>query len=460
MKRSPAFLIALLVASGHASLAADDPSRALARDILRQLIEIDTTDERGDTTPAARAMAARLLEAGFEAADVQVLAAEPRHGNLVARLRGTGARKPILLLAHLDVVDAKREDWSVDPFRFLERDGYYYGRGTTDIKDGDAILVANLVRLKREGFRPDRDLILALTAGEEGGDWNGVRWLLAQHRDLVDAAYCVNTDGGDFQGKDGRRRLAAMQASEKLSVHFRLEVTDPGGHSSLPRRDNPIYHLAAALSRLAAHEFPGELNVVTRAFFERMAPIEGGSLGADMKAVAAIPPDPKALARLSVSPYYNALLRTTCVATRLDGGHANNALPQTARATVNCRLLPGHAPEETQRALAGIVADPRIQVSRVGGRAAADNDRVAPPSTVEPELLSAFEAVAPTMWPGFRWSRPWRRAAPTGTSCGPPAFPPSGSPGCSSTSTTCGPTGTTSGWASRRSTRASSSTTG
>jgi acetylornithine deacetylase/succinyl-diaminopimelate desuccinylase-like protein len=350
MKRSPAFLVALLVGSGHAVLAADDPSRALARDVLRQLIEIDTTDERGDTTPAARAMAARLLDAGFAAADVQVLAAEPRHGNLVARLRGTGARKPILLLAHLDVVDAKREDWSVDPFRFLEKDGYYYGRGTTDIKDGDALLVANLVRLKREGFRPDRDLILALTAGEEGGDWNGVHWLLAQHRDLIDAAYCVNTDGGDFQSKGGRRRLAAMQASEKLSVHFRLEVTDPGGHSSLPRPDNPIYRLAAALSRLSAHEFPAELNAVTRAFFERMAPIEGGSLGADMKAVAAIPPDPGAVERLSASPFYNALLRTTCVATRLDGGHANNALPQTARATVNCRLLPGHRPEETQRA--------------------------------------------------------------------------------------------------------------
>jgi acetylornithine deacetylase/succinyl-diaminopimelate desuccinylase-like protein len=398
MKRFP--VIALLALSGHASWAADDPSRALARDILRQLIEIDTTDERGDTTPAAQAMATRLLEAGFDPADVQVLAAEPRHGNLVARLRGTGARKPILLLAHLDVVYAKREDWSVDPFRFLERDGYYYGRGTTDIKDGGAILVANLVRLKREGFRPDRDLILALTAGEEGGDWNGVHWLLAQHRDLVDAAYCVNTDGGDFQRKDGRRRVAAMQASEKLSVHFRLEVADAGGHSSLPRRDNPIYSLAAALSRLSAHEFPAELNAVTRAFFERMAPIEGGPLGADMKAAAAVPPDAGAINRLSASPYYNALLRTTCVATRLDGGHADNALPQTARATVNCRLLPGHSPEEAQRALARILADPRIQVSRVGGRAAADSDRVAPPSAMEPELLSAFERVSPTMWPG------------------------------------------------------------
>lgn len=400
MKRSLAVLLLLFASSGNLSMAADDPSRALARDILRQLIEIDTTDEHGDTTPAAEAMAARLREAGFPAADVQVLAAEPKHGNLVARLRGTGARKPLLLLAHLDVVDAKREDWSVDPFRFLEKDGHYYGRGTTDIKDGGAILVANLIRLKREGFRPDRDLILALTAGEEGGDWNGVQWLLDHHRDKIDAAYCVNTDGGDFQSKNGKRRLTAMQASEKLSVHFRLEVTDPGGHSSLPRRDNPIYHLAAALSRVAAFEFPAELNAVTRAFFERSAAIEGGPLGADMRAVAANPPDPKALARLSESPYYNALVRTTCVATRLDGGHANNALPQAARATVNCRILPGHAPEEVRQALVKVVADERIAVTRAKGRVASEVDKVAPPSTLEPELLAAFERVSEATWPG------------------------------------------------------------
>ena len=400
MKPSLAVLIALLGGFGRVSLAADDPSRALARDILRQLIEIDTTDERGDTTAAAEAMAARLRDAGFPAADVQVLGPEPRHGNLVARFRGTGARKPILLLAHLDVVEARREDWSVDPFRFLEKDGYYYGRGTTDIKGGDAILVANLIRLEREGFRPDRDLILALTAGEEGGQWNGVRFLLDHHRPLVDAAYCVNTDGGDFQTKDGRHRLAAMQASEKLSVHFQLEATDPGGHSSLPRPGNPISRLAAGLTRLAAFEFPAELNEVTGAFLTRMAAIEGGTLGADMKAATASPPDPQAIRRLAASPYYNALLRTTCVPTRVEGGHANNALPQTARATVNCRLLPGHAPEEAQRALAGIVADLRIQVSRVGGLAAAENDKVAPPSTIEPELLAAFEKVAPALWPG------------------------------------------------------------
>ncbi len=389
----------LLALAGGSPGAADEDARSLARQVFQQLIEVDTTDAKGDTTAAAEAMAARLRDAGFPAADVQVLAPEERHGNLVARLRGSGARKPILLLAHLDVVDARREDWSVDPFKFLEKDGYYYGRGTTDIKDGAAILVANLIRLQREGFRPDRDLILALTAGEEGGEWNGVRFLLEHHRPLVDAAYCVNTDGGDFQIKDGRRRLAAMQASEKLSVHFQLQVTDPGGHSSLPRSDNPIYRLAAALSRLAAFEFPVELNEVTRAFFTRMAAIEGGALGADMKAAAAIPPDPGAARRLSASPYYNALLRTTCVATRLDGGHANNALPQTARATVNCRLLPGRAPEEARRALVGIVADPRIRVSRLGGRASADDDRVAPPSTIEPELLAALERVAPATWP-------------------------------------------------------------
>jgi acetylornithine deacetylase/succinyl-diaminopimelate desuccinylase-like protein len=394
-------MFALLLALAGGSLgAADDDARSLARQLFQQLIEIDTTDAKGDTTAAAEAMAARLREAGFPPADVKVLAPEERHGNLVARLRGSGARKPILLLAHLDVVDARREDWSVEPFRFLEKDGYYYGRGTTDIKDGAAILVANLIRLRREGFRPDRDIILALTAGEEGGEWNGVHFLLEQHRPLVDAAYCVNADGGDFQIKDGRRRLVAMQASEKLSVNFQLQVTDPGGHSSMPRSDNPIYRLAGALSRLAAFEFPVELNEVTRTFFARMAAIEGGPLGADMKAAAAIPPDPGATRRLSASPYYNALLRTTCVATRLDGGHANNALPQTARATVNCRLLPGFPPEEARRALVGVVADPRIRVSRLGGRATGDDDRVAPPSTIEPELLAAFEKVAPATWPG------------------------------------------------------------
>ena len=333
------------------ALRAEPPGgiRELARDILRELVEIDTTDEAGSTTKAAEALAARLRAAGFPENDVIVLTPEPRHGNLVARLRGTGARRPLLLLAHLDVVAARREDWSVDPFKLIEKDGYYYGRGTTDIKDGAALLVTNMIRWKREGYRPDRDLVLALTAGEEGGDWDGVSWLVKHRRDLVDAAYCVNTDGGDFQLKEGKKRVAAVQASEKLSLNYLLETRDPGGHSSLPRPDNPIYRLARALQRVAAYEFPVELSEVTRAFFERMATIETGALAADMKAVAQRAAEPQAIARLKTSAYHNALLRTTCVATRLDGGHANNALPQVARATVNCRLLPGHGPDRSRQ---------------------------------------------------------------------------------------------------------------
>lgn len=369
-------------------------ARGMARDIFRELIEIDTTDDAGSTTKAAEAMAARLRAAGFPDYDVQVLTPEPRHGNLVARLRGTGARRPLLLLAHLDVVAARREDWTVDPFRFVEKDGYYYGRGTTDIKDGAALLVADMIRLKREGYRPDRDLILALTAGEEGGDWDGVSWLVKNRRDLVDAVYCINTDGGDFQLKDGKRRLVAVQASEKLSVNFLLETRDPGGHSSLPRRDNPIYRLSAALSRLAAYEFPAELSELTRAFFVRSASLEAEPLARDLKAVARTPPEPQALARLSQSPYHNALLRTTCVATRLDAGHANNALPQTARATVNCRLLPGHGPEEIRETLRTIAADDRISVTTENPSPAA------PRSSLEPELMVAVEKVTGSVWPG------------------------------------------------------------
>jgi acetylornithine deacetylase/succinyl-diaminopimelate desuccinylase-like protein len=268
----------------------------------------------------------------------------------VARLRGTEARKPIPLLAHLDVVEAKREDWSVDPFRFLEKDGYYYGRGTTDIKDGDAILVANLIRLKREGFRPDRDLIVALTAGEEGGDWNGVRWLLAQHRDLVDAAYCVNTDGGDFQTKDGRRRLAAMQASEKLSVAFRLGPRTRGGHSSLPgpatRSAWPPGSLASPPSSSRSSER------VTRAFFSAWQRSRGA--GADMKAATAAHPIHRPSGASRVALLQRPLAHD--LRPRLEGSRANNARPRT-RATVNCRT-PSVTPEEAQRALAIIMADP------------------------------------------------------------------------------------------------------
>ena len=260
-------------------------------------------------------------------------------------IRGTGARKPLLLLAHLDVVEAKREDWSIDPFTFLEKDGYFYGRGTSDDKAMASQFVANLIRLKEEGFTPDRDLILALTADEEGGDFNGVEWLVKNHKDLIDAEFAINEGGGGSMRK-GKYLTNEVQASEKVYQDFQLEVTNPGGHSSLPVKDNAIYHLAAGLARLSAFDFPVELNEVTRAYFERSAAVEADpKLAADMRAVAKPTPDLAAAARLSASlPYYNAMMRTTCVATRLLGGHANNALPQMASANVNCRILPGVSP--------------------------------------------------------------------------------------------------------------------
>src|SRR5438874_875387 len=263
------------------------PNDQRARDIFEQLININTTGSSGSTTVAASAMAKRLSDAGFPAADVQVIGLEgSKNGNLVARFRGTGSNKPILLLAHLDVVEARREDWSVDPFTLLERDGYFYGRGTSDIKDGAAILVATLLRLKQEGFRPNRDLILALTAGEEGGsDYNGVEWLLQNHRDLIEAVYTLNMDAGDPESVNGKRLIRPLQASEKVYVTFKLEVHNPGGHSSMPTKDNAIYRLATALGRVAAYEFPAQLNEITRAYFQRSARLQQGTTAADMEPV-------------------------------------------------------------------------------------------------------------------------------------------------------------------------------
>ena len=367
----------------------------LARDIFKELIEINTTDSSGNTTQAAEAMAARLKAAGFPASAVQVLGPQPRKGNLVARLPGSGAGRPILLLAHLDVVEAQREDWSVDPFKFLEREGYFYGRGTSDIKSGDAVLVANLIRLKQEGFQPERDLIVALTADEEGGDSNGVAWLLQNHRDLIDAEYCLNTDGGGGEIKDGKRRANEVQTSEKVYLSFRLETRNRGGHSSLPVKDNAIYRLSAGLTRLAAFDFPVKLNETTRLFFERMSAIDKGAAAPNMKAVAQDPPDLAAAARLSAaSPYFNAMMRTTCVATRLEAGHADNALPQTARAVVNCRMLPGDSPEQVRQALVRAVADDQISVTPMG------EPFPSPPSPLKPEILGAIERVTEGTWPG------------------------------------------------------------
>ena len=409
MRKHPlrAFLLAAvaLVFSAPALLAQVDPeTRQLSRDIFKQLIEINTTDSVGSTTVAAEAMAQRLRDAGFPASDVVVLGPNPRKGNMVARLHGTGAHKPVLLIGHLDVVEARRSDWTTDPFQFVEKDGYYYGRGTQDMKSDDAIWVTEFIRLNREGFKPDRDLILALTADEEGGLSNGVDWLIKNHRELIDAEFVLNADGGGVDTENGKPVIVSMDASEKLYADFQLTVTSAGGHSSLPVPDNAIYHLADALVRLERFQFPLELNDVTRGYFERMASVETGPEAADMRAILNNPPDPAAAARLSLDPLQNSTLRTTCVATRLDAGHANNALPQSAHANVNCRILPGHTREEIRQTLIGVFADPKVAVSYVdnSGRVldSAPNAQALPPVKLRPDVMQTLERIAGEMWPG------------------------------------------------------------
>jgi acetylornithine deacetylase/succinyl-diaminopimelate desuccinylase-like protein len=376
----------------------DDATKLLSRDIFKELIEINTTDSVGSTTVAAQAVARRLVEAGFPPSDVQVLGPNESKGNLVARLHGTGAHRPILFICHTDVVEARREDWSLDPFKFTEQDGYFYGRGTEDIKEGDALLVTTFIRLKREGYKPDRDIILALTADEEGGAFNGVDWLLKNHRDLIDAEFIINPDAGTFEMDRERRLLVGIQASEKLYADFQLEVRNKGGHSSLPEPDNAIYQLAAGLDRLAHYTFPFELNEVTREYFARETDIVGGAQGADMKAILRSPPDQGAVARLSKMPFYNARMRTTCVATRLEAGHANNALPGLARAIVNCRILPGHGPQEVRAQLIRILGEPEISVTPVDTSGL--GPQANPPSPLRPDVMKPLEEVVKQMWPG------------------------------------------------------------
>lgn len=392
------FAIALLPAPFLRAQQSSDVNK-LAHDIYKQLIETNTTESAGNMTTAANEMATRLRAAGFPASDVVVLGQDARHGNVVARIHGTSegsqsTRKPILFLAHLDVVEANRADWSIDPFKLTEKDGFFYGRGTSDVKDGDAILVTTFIRLKQEGYKPDRDLILALTSDEEGGDFNGVSWLLEKHRQLIDAEYCINTDGGDFQLKNGKPLLASIQTSEKIYADFQLQVRNKGGHSSLPVPDNAIYHLASGLVRLSKYQFPVQLNETTRTFFERMAIIDRGPLSKEMEGAAKNPPDRAAIALLSASPYYNALLRTTCVATRLDAGHANNALPQDARAIVNCRILPGGTQEETEKTLVKVLDDPQIKVTPL----APPHD--SPASPLRKDVLQTTEQAVKAVWPG------------------------------------------------------------
>jgi acetylornithine deacetylase/succinyl-diaminopimelate desuccinylase-like protein len=381
--------------------------RALAREIFKQLIEINTTDTpKGNVTTGSAAMQKRFLDAGWSAEDVHLLGPDVRKQNLVVRMRaaGTPTEKPVLFLCHMDVVEALRADWNTDPFEFVEKDGYYYGRGTQDMKESDAALVATFLRLHGEGYKPKRDLILALTADEEGGKFNGAAWLVEKHRDLVDAAYVINPDAGGVELDHGRTVVADVEATEKVYSDFQITASDRGGHSSLPRPDNAIYMLTAALNKLAAFTFPFEMNDVTRAYFTNLAKQEKGETAADMRAILATPPDTAAAARLSAEPSFNANFRTTCVATRLNAGHANNALPQTAQANVNCRIFPGHSPEEIRKQLISIIADPKLSVKFVSDAGAVfdtapERKAMVPPAPIE-EVFGPLTRITQTIWPG------------------------------------------------------------
>jgi acetylornithine deacetylase/succinyl-diaminopimelate desuccinylase-like protein len=399
--RLAAALAALALSLGAAGAAgvADPPATvgdaAFARDILRELIAIPSTHANG-TTEAAKAVVARLTAAGFAPADAQLLipAEHPASGNVVARLHGRGKGKPLLYICHLDVVEAKAADWTRDPFQLTEDGGYLYGRGTIDMKGQDAAVLASLIRMKREGFVPDRDIVVAFTADEEaGGASNGVAWLVAHHRDLIDAQFVVNPDGGEAGMKHGRKLYVGVETSEKMFLSFQAQATDKGGHSSRPTTGNPIYRLASALDRLSRFQFPVHLTDTTRLYFSRRAGLEAGPLKADMQGAARTPPDPDALMRLSESVETNILLRTTCVATQIEGGHAENALPQRARATLQCRVIPGESWESVRDTLTAVLADPAIELTVLTAA------RPSPESPPSPALLSIVEGVAHTLWP-------------------------------------------------------------
>jgi acetylornithine deacetylase/succinyl-diaminopimelate desuccinylase-like protein len=383
----------LVAASAIGQTMPPEPDRQLARDIYKELIEIKSGYTTGATTPVAEAVAARLKSAGFAASDIFVGGAIPTKANLVVKYHGTGRRKPILLLAHTDVVEAKRDDWSMDPFQFIERDGYFYGRGTADDKAQAAVWVANLIRYRREGFKPDRDIIVALTADEEGGGpYNGVEWLIKNKRDMIDAEFALN-EGGWGEMAAGKKISNDIQVSEKYVINFRLEVRNKGGHSSLPVADNAIYHLAAALDRLSKFGFPLKTNEVTRAYLEAMSKIENGPVKADLAAAAA--GSAEAMQKVAqAATAWNATLRTTCVATQIEGGHARNALPQLAAANVNCRVLPEDSAEYVQSTLERVIADGQVHLTIAG------EVSKGPASPMREDVMRAVSRLTDTLWPG------------------------------------------------------------
>ncbi len=390
-------LAALLALVSSTAGAADtlSPELQAFRQIYQELVEINTTDSVGDTVQAAEAMAARLRAGGIPAQDIRVISTAPRKGNLVARLRGTGAKRPLLLVAHIDVVEAKREDWDFEPFKLQEINGYFRARGAIDDKAMASIFVANLIEFHKQGFKPERDIILALTTDEELSDspHDGARVLLERHRDLIDAELAINEGGGGTL-RNGKPWRLSVQLAEKVYQTYRLEVKDPGGHSASGRRDSAIYRLAEGLDRLAKFDFPARLSPVTSGYLERVVGTEDGAVADAIKALLAGKTDAPSIKPLTERPAYNAQIRTTCVATQLEAGHAENALPQTARATINCRVLPDEAVTDVEQTLVRVIADPKIAVIPVG------NAVLSPPSPLNPEVMGAVERITGEMWPG------------------------------------------------------------
>ena len=388
--------VVVVMALFAAAAGAAEPSaeQKLFRAIYQQLIEINTSDSEGDTTEAAKAMQARLMDAGFKPADMEVIVPFPRKGNLVARYKGSGAKKPMLLLAHIDVVEARRSDWKTDPFKLQEKDGVFTARGAIDDKAMASIYVSVLGQLKKEGFAPGRDIILALTADEEKGSSpaNGASWLLKNRRSLVEAEFGIN-EGGRGELKAGKPLSHIVQIAEKTYVQAEFEATGPGGHSARPTVDNTIYELAEALTRLRQYQFPVKLNDAARLYFERSAPLQSGQIADDMRQVAQPSPDPAAIDRLSKVSSIVGLMRTTCVATMLNAGHAPNALAQTAKASVNCRLLPDEDADAVSKKL-GEIAGPKIKVT-----IARESDS-APSSPLRPDVIGPIEVTSAEMWPG------------------------------------------------------------
>jgi acetylornithine deacetylase/succinyl-diaminopimelate desuccinylase-like protein len=365
-----------------------------ARALLADLVAIDST-QAGSTTPAVERVASYLRANGFAREDLAIVGPRGDRMNLFVRFRAArrSNAKPVLFLAHVDVVAANAGDWSVPPFALTEKDGFLYGRGTIDVKGEIAILAATLARLKREGFRPKRDVYVALTADEEEGTHNGVEWLLANRREWLDVAYAINTDAGGLQEQGGAERFA-IQTSEKLYLTFELETRGPGGHSSMPSGENAVYRLAAALGRLDGFAFPVRLDSTTRAYFERLSETEHDEIGAALRGVLAVPPEAAAVAKLSADAVYNATLRTTCTPTLLRAGHAENALPERATATLQCRLLPSDDPKAVQAALETRIADPRVTVTPL------EPPVIAPASPLHRGVFSAVETIVATLWPG------------------------------------------------------------